>query len=59
MYREAAVTTAFYDGALKLFIEVPLVEKQHRFTLYKIFSLPEPQEEEGASRRSTRLPRCF
>ena len=43
-----AVTTVFYDGALKLFIEVPIVEKQHRFTLYRIFSLPEPQEDEWA-----------
>ena len=33
---------------MKLFIDVPIVKKQHHFMLYKIFSLLEPQEEEWA-----------
>lgn len=42
VYRSAKVSVAETASGLMMFIRIPVFEQLHRFTLYRIFSLPEP-----------------
>lgn len=44
-YREAKVLSAISDGSLKIFIRLPIFDTTKTFTLYQIFSLPEPDND--------------